>query len=74
LIATESVIENGVGEWPEELEDSEICEVYGWTWQELQDTPLYVRKAFSQIQYMKNAKANQSQEGGGSAGVEAGSP
>jgi len=59
LIGAEAVIENGVGEWPEELVDSELCEAYGWTWQELQETPLYVRVAFSQIQSMKNAKQNE---------------
>jgi hypothetical protein len=64
LIAAESVIDNGVGEWPEELADSELCEAYGWTWKELQETPLYVRIAFSQIQSMKNAKKNKQQDGG----------
>ena len=53
------MIENGVGEWPEELVDSELCQVYSWTWQELQDTPLYVRRVFAQIQSMKNEKQNQ---------------
>ena len=53
------MIENGVGDWPDELADSELCEAYGWTWPELQETPVYVRKVFSQIQSMKRAKAAQ---------------
>jgi hypothetical protein len=59
---TEAVIDDGVGEWPDELADSELCEAYGWTWQQLQDTPLYVRVAFAQIQGMKNAKRQQGSE------------
>lgn len=29
---------------PEELTDFEVMREMGWTWQELQDTPLYVRR------------------------------
>lgn len=63
MIACDSVIDGIGGEWPEELVDSELCEVYGWTWDELQATPLYVRVAFQQIQQMKNAKAQKDSEG-----------
>jgi hypothetical protein len=50
------VIEHGVGDMPDELVDSELCEIYGWTWPELQATPLYVRRIFALIQQMKRAK------------------
>lgn len=46
LWPAESVYE---GTWssgppPEELSDFEVMLETGWTWQELQDTPLYVRR------------------------------
>lgn len=31
------------GEAPQELVDLELMEAHGWTWDELQATPLYVR-------------------------------
>lgn len=36
-----------------------MCETYGWTWQELQDTPLHVRRVFWLIQQMKRTKQAQ---------------
>jgi hypothetical protein len=39
-----------------------LCEAYGWTWKELQETPHYVRVIFAQIQSIKNAKKNQESE------------
>lgn len=51
------MIEHGEGVLPEILADSELCEAYHWTWDELQATPLYVRRMFALIQQMKRAKA-----------------
>lgn len=46
LDCAESIYE---GTWssglpPEEVEDFELMHEFGWTWQELQDTPYYVRR------------------------------
>lgn len=32
------------GPWPSELVDFEVMREMRWTWRELQDTPLYVRR------------------------------
>jgi hypothetical protein len=44
--AAESVYEVtwSSGPPPEELVDFEVMREMGWTWQELQDTPFYVRR------------------------------
>jgi hypothetical protein len=60
-VAIESVLENGVGEVPDILVDSELCETYGWTWTECQAQPHYVRVMFWQIQQMKRAAQAQAQ-------------
>ena len=55
----ENTIGNGVGDVPDILIDSQMCEIYHCTWQEWQDTPLYVRQAFTLIQGIKaEAAAN----------------
>lgn len=48
-----------MGEVPPELVDSQLCEIYGWSWAELEATPAYIRIAFAQIQHMKALKEQQ---------------
>lgn len=60
----EFAIEHG-GEGPEELFDLELMEAFGWTWAELQDTPLYVRRLANMHQLMKaeaRAQATKNQQ------------
>lgn len=59
------VIDQGSGEAPQELIDSELCEVYHISWRELQETPWYVRQSWWLFQQMKivarqDAEHNQS--------------
>jgi hypothetical protein len=53
---------------PDELVDFELMSAMGWTWQELQDTPLYVRRyawdlLLTRRQAEKNAQERANQRG-----------
>ncbi len=62
----EWAIEHG-GECPDELFDLELMEAFGWSWDQLQATPLYVRKLAWQHQQMKAEARRHANEAGQSS-------
>lgn len=65
LVVAESIYD---GTWssgppPQELRDFELCHAMHWSWQELQETPLYVQRAFwDLLQARRNAEREQAKK------------